>query len=372
MRVGVGALAASERAGIRQSGVHQYTLRLTAELPAALAPDELVVYSRPALLGIDSERVKHHRPAVALENPAVRAAWEQSVLPARLIADNVNLYHGLAFVLPRLARLPLVVTIHDLAFIRWPEQTPGRRSAYLSRQVRDAAARARRIIAVSEHTKSEVSELLDIESDRIDVTPLGVDSSFQPMAEAEVDAFRRASNIERPFILAVGNLEPRKNLAALVQAFDRIATAVPHDLVLAGADGWKSAPLHAAISTSRFRDRIRLPGFIEPAQLPAWYAACDLFVIPSLDEGFGLTLLEAMACGAPAIAANRGALPDVGGEAVQLTEPDAESLALTMASTLSDPAALVRLRTAGPLRAAQFTWQRTAQLTAASYRKAMA
>ncbi len=369
MRFAVGALVASERAGVRQSGVHQYAMRLIAALPLALAPDELVVYARPAMLG--TEQVMHRRPAIALENPAVRAAWEQGVLPARLLADRVDLYHGMAFVLPRLTRIPMVVTIHDLAFLRWSEQTPGRRSAYLSRQVRDAVARARRVIAVSEHTKSEVSELLNINAENIDVTPLGVDPSFRPMSKGDIATFRRETNTERPFILAVGNLEPRKNLVALVQAFDRIAAGIPHDLVLAGADGWKSASLHEAIARSQFRDRILLPGFIDPAQLNTWYSACDLFVIPSLDEGFGLTLLEAMACGAPAVASNRGALPEVARNAAILTEPDPESLAMTLEATLSDPATLQRLREAGPVRAAQFTWERTAQLTVESYRKAM-
>ncbi|MGD9712149.1 MAG: glycosyltransferase, partial [Thermomicrobiales bacterium] len=217
----MGALAASERAGVRQSGVHRYAMQLIGALPALVAPDELIVYSRPSFLEEATHSVKHVRPAIALENPAVRALWEQAVLPAHIRLDRIDLYHGLAFVLPRLASVPMIVTIHDLAFMRWPDQTPSRRSAYLKRQVKIAVDRATRVIAVSEHTRKEVIAVLGVSPERIDVTPLGVEKNFRRLPLAEREQFMAQYGLLNPFILAVGNLEPRKILVALVRAFEQ-------------------------------------------------------------------------------------------------------------------------------------------------------
>jgi glycosyltransferase involved in cell wall biosynthesis len=371
MKIGFGALTMSAKAGVRQSGIHHYSAHLVAHLPAALDPDELVVYSSLQGNSARHQSVTHYRPFIALENPAVRTAWEQAVLPVRLRKDRIDLYHGPAFVLPKLARVPTVVTIHDLAFLRWPEQTTRRRSRYLTEQVRQAVGQAARIIAVSEHTKRETVELLDVDPSRIDVTPLGVDPVFRRFSDAEIDRFRTEQGLIPPFILAVGNLEPRKNLDALIRAFDAIVPEIPHDLVLAGAEGWKSGRLKEAIAASQHRDRIRLPGFIPQDALPLWYSSCDAFVIPSIDEGFGLTLVEAMACGAPALAANRGALPEVAGHAALLTESDDGALADALLRLLHSPGLRRSLQEEGQRRAASFTWQRTAELTVQTYRKAL-
>ncbi|MEZ4499765.1 MAG: glycosyltransferase family 1 protein [Thermomicrobiales bacterium] len=372
MRVGFGALTMSAKEGVRQSGIHHYSAHLIAHLPAALEPDELVVYSALPGSGAGHRSVAHYKPFIPLENPAVRTAWEQTRLPVRLRKDRIDLYHGPAFVVPKLARVPSVATIHDLAFLRWPDQTTRRRSRYLSKQVRQAVGQATRIIAVSEHTRREIAELLDVDPDRVDVTPLGVDPAFRPSTDDEIEHFRTEKGLMPPFILAVGNLEPRKNLDALVKAFDAIATEIPHDLVLAGAEGWKSGRLMEAIAASPYRDRIRTPGFVPRQDLPLWYSSCDAFVIPSLDEGFGLTLLEALSCGAPAVVANRGALPEVAGHAALLTEPNDCALAAALTQILESRELQSSLRAQGPVRAARFTWQRTAELTVRSYRKAMA
>jgi glycosyltransferase involved in cell wall biosynthesis len=371
MRIGIGALATSNAPGARQSGIHCYAVELVQALPGTLDDDDLVVYSSISWPDGEYHQVAHRGPRLPTSHPAGRVAWERLVLPLHARRDRLDLYHGLAFALPRGLGCPGVVTIHDLAFLKWPEQVPSRRSRYLSRAVRDAAGRAARVIAVSDYTKRETMRLLGVPSGRIDVTPLGVDPRMRRASDAEIRDFRTLRGLAQPFILAVGNLEPRKNLPALVSAFDAVARELPHDLVLAGAEGWKTARTHEAIAASPYRERIRLPGFVPPSDLPLWYSACDIFVMPSLDEGFGLPLVEALACGAPAIAANRGALPEVAGDAALLVEPEPDQLATAIMRLAGDDALREGLREAGPLRAADFTWAKTAELTVASYRKAM-
>ncbi len=372
MKVGISALAASRSPGHRQSGVHRYAVELIRHLPAELGDHRAVVYAVDgALPRVESEKVAIRSSRWPLDHPVARLPWEHLVLPIKARRDKIDLFHGLAFGRPRLLSSASVVTIHDLAFLRWPEQVPGRRSAYLSRAVRDAAVHARRLIAVSEHTKRDTVELLDVDPDRVDVTPLGVAPAFTRSSEDQIRRFRGVQGLPNPFVLAVGNLEPRKNLESLVTAFEAIASNIPHDLVLLGADGWKTGPLLSMIEASPVAARIRLAGFVAPALLSGWYSACDVFVLPSRYEGFGLSLLEAMACGAPSIAANVAAIPEVAGDAAVLVEPEAEPLGEALAALIHNGQLKLDLSQRGRTRAGQFRWERTARLTVETYEKAM-
>ncbi len=369
MRIGMNGLLLSTESGYRQSGIDRYLRGLLSALPEALPDDALLLYTEAE--AIDPMGRFDLRPAPAFtRNRALRVAWEQTGLPLAIRHDRLDLFHGAAFALPNRLRVPGIVTIHDLAFLKWPEHVPKRRAAYLSRAVRSAANRAARVIAVSEATKNDVVELLRVDPARIDVTPLGVDSRFRRPAGEEIVAFRQRNELTRPFVLAVGTREPRKNLPALIRAFAALADTVPHELIHAGGAGWSTDAIDRAISETGIGDRIRFVDFVPHAELPFWYSTADCFVLPSLYEGFGLPLLEAMACGAPCLATDRSSLPEVGGKSVIYTTPDAESIAVALDTLLHDAELRHRLREAGPLRAASFTWQRTAELTAASYRKA--
>ncbi|CAN5709747.1 glycosyltransferase family 1 protein [soil metagenome] len=372
MRVGISALAASNSPGHRQSGVHRYAVELIRHLTPELGDHRAVVYAVDgALPYLETDEVAIRSSRWPIDHPAMRLPWEHLVLPMMARRDKIDLFHGLAFARPRLLSRTTVVTIHDLAFLRWPEQVPGRRSAYLSRAVRDAAGHARRLIAVSEHTKQDIVELMGIDPGRVDVTPLGVNPAFTKSSEEQIRRFREAQGLPNPFILAVGNLEPRKNLESLVTAFEAIASSIPHELVLLGADGWKTDPLFSAIASSPVTARIRLAGFVVPGLLPDWYSACDVFVLPSRYEGFGLSLLEAMACGAPSIAGNVAAIPEVAGDAAVLVEPEAEPLGEAIVAVIHNNQLKLDLSQRGRTRAAQFRWEETARLTVETYEKAM-
>ena len=369
MRIGINGLLLSSDAGYRQSGIDRYLRGLLSALPDALGKDELTLFAAAGALEPPTRFDMHPAPGFT-SNRALRIIWEQVGLPRAIRAERLDLFHGAAFALPGRLAVPGVVTMHDLAFLKWPEQVPKRRALYLSRAVTASAKQAERVIAVSEATKHDIVELLQVDPARVDVTPLGVDRRFhRPPAEA-IAEFRSTNELTRPFILAVGTREPRKNLPALIRGFAQVKDAIPHDLVHAGGSGWLPDELDQAIAESNLGDRLRLVDFVPHEDLPLWYSAADCFVMPSLYEGFGLPLLEAMACGAPAIASNRSSLPEVGGEAVFLCEPDADAIGAALTTVLQNGELRQQLHLAGPERARQFTWQRTAELTAASYRKA--
>lgn len=370
MRVGINGLLLSTEAGYRQSGIDRYLRGLLSALPEALPDGNLTVYAETGALD-PADRFELHAVPSLTRNRALRIVWEQTRLSRAIASDQLDLFHGAAFALPHRLTRPGVVTIHDLAFLKWPEQVPKRRAAYLSRAVRSATKQAARMIAVSEATKRDVVELLQVDPARVDVTPLGVDPYFRrPCGEAIV-AFRKRNDLTNPFVLAVGTREPRKNLPALVRGFASIARDLPHDLVHAGGVGWHPAELERAIADAKLGDRLRFVDFVPHDELPLWYAAADCFVMPSLYEGFGLPLLEAMSCGAPCIATNRSSLPEVAGDAALLCNSDSDAIAAALETLLHDGELRQRLHEAGPIRAAAFTWQRTAALTADSYRKAL-
>lgn len=370
MRIGINGLLLSSDAGYRQSGIDRYLRGLLSALPGALGEDQLTVYTEAGAIDPQGRFAVHSAPGFTRKR-SLRIGWEQVGLPRMIRQDRLDLFHGAAFSLPARLPVPGVVTIHDLGFWRWPEQVPRRRGMYLARAVMSAVKQAERVIAVSEATKRDVVEILGVEPERVDVTPLGVDARFRRPAGEEIVTFRQANELARPYILAVGTREPRKNLPALIRAFAAVKDEIPHDLVHAGGAGWLPDELDLAIAEADLGDRLRFVDFVPHDELPLWYSAADCFVIPSLYEGFGLPLLEAMACGVPSIASNRSSLPEVAGDAAYLCEPDTDAVAAALTTVLHDAELRQQLREAGPERATQFTWHRTAELTVNSYRKAV-
>jgi len=371
MRIGVNALLLTKRAGHRQTGVSRYIRRVIQALPDELGGDELIVYAGRGADPVGSGASWRHAwwPA---DNPLARIAWETGMLPAMTRRDRVDLFHGTVNALPPMLAGRSIVTIHDLAFLRWPEQITVRRHRYLSRAVASAARRANGIIAVSDATKRDIVEQLQVDPDRVAVTPLGVDERFTPASSDRIAEVRARYDLQEPFVLFVGTLEPRKNLPALLRAFARIQHDIPHRLALAGAIGWRSQEFQDAVEAAKLGDRLRLIGFVDERDLPALYSAADLFAFPSLYEGFGLPVLEAMACGTPVVTGNVSSLPEVAGDAALLVDPhDDAALGKAMLRALTDQPERARLTAAGFERAAHFTWRATARSTVAAYRDAV-
>jgi glycosyltransferase involved in cell wall biosynthesis len=346
-------------------GIAQYTRQLAAWLPRVAPAERFTVFrarrgrqpwAPPA--GVRQRRLltpPHHR-------------WEQVLLPLELATERLDLLHGPDFLVPRRRRCPAVVTVHDLAFLRYPEILTAESRRYYS-QVRDVVAGVELVIADSRHTAADVQELLGVPAARVRVVHLAPTPA--PAADAAaVAALRQRYELDGPFLLYVGTLEPRKNLGVLLRAFERVGPAEPARLVLAGPRGWLDEPI--VTQAARLGERVRLLGRVPAGDLGALYAAATAFVFPSLYEGFGLPPLEAMAAGTPVVAARTSSLPEVlGGAALYVAPDDEEGLGEALREVLGDAALRARLRDRGLARAAEFSWERTAAATLAVYREAV-
>jgi glycosyltransferase involved in cell wall biosynthesis len=306
------------------------------------------------------------------ERAAARILWEQFVLPRHLRQDGVSLHHGTVNALPVAWRGPSVVTILDLTFLRMPQAFNLGNRMYLGWAVRYAARNADRIITISEATRRDVIRLLRVPPQRVKRVYCGVDERFKPMRDGRaIAAFREKRRLPDNFILYLGTLEPRKNVARLVQAYAtlRRRETTSYPLVLAGGRGWGEAAIFAEIERSGYADDIRYVGYVPEEDMTLWYNAATLFVYPSEYEGFGLPPLEALACGTPVVASNASSLPEVMGDAGILVDPkDPDAIADGIQRVLEDETLRNQLANRAPSRASAFTWQQMATETLAIYR----
>jgi glycosyltransferase involved in cell wall biosynthesis len=324
-----GVVAIDARAAARPElgGVERWTRELARRLPALRPGGYRVLRPRPAL----AHRAGH--------------AWEQLVLPLRARGARAVLCPAN---LAPLAAARAVVVIHDAAPLRHPGWY-SRTYATAQRLLLPAIARrAQRVVTVSEFARAELAELLGVEAT---VVPGGVDERFTPAADAA--AARRALGLKRPYVLTVASHTARKNLIALVPAARALA-ADGIDVVVAGGH-------RPQFAQEAGLDALELLGHVDDALLPGLYAGAEAFALPSLYEGFGLPVLEAMACGTPVVAAAAGALPETCGDAAVLAEPEGEAFRAALIELLGDAPPRERLRAAGLARAATFTWDRTAR-----------
>lgn len=363
MNVLFNALQAGNR-----SGTGAYTTALAARL--AGEHDGVTVhvvwpYSLPAPDGVAAPYV--HRFSAG----ARRLYVDQVQIPRlarRLEADAIHYPANIGAVSP--VRTPQLLTVHDLSFVRHPEWFRWERSVYYRRGVEASVRKAAHVFSVSESTGRELVELLHVPADRITVTHNGVDPGMGPAADSAVAAARQRYGLPERCFIYLGTLEPRKNLATLVEAFDQLAASLPLDLVLAGRKGWKTGPILEAVRQARHADRIHLPGFVPNEDLAAVLSAAEVFVYPSLYEGFGIPLADALACGVPAVTGNTTSLPEVAGDAALTVDAsDPAALAEAMRRAVVDTDLRARLAARGPEQVARFTWDTTAAATLATYRR---
>ena len=367
MRIGIDYTSAARQS----AGIGRFTRELVR---AALALDEdndyrLLVAGRQPVAQAHLPRASRRYRLVQTpisERNLVRL-WHrlQIPLPVEVFLGRVDIFHSPDFVLPPVARAVKVLTIHDLSFLRVPECADPRLRWYLGQVVPRSVRRADFLLADSESTRRDLVELLGVPPDRVQVIYGGVDAMFAPVEDAE--ALRRAREKYargRPFILAVGTLEPRKNYPTLIRAFARArqAARLPHALVIVGRKGWVYEPIFAAVDDLGLHDEVIFPGFVPDEELPALYNGADVLVTPSFYEGFGLPALEAMACGTPVIVSDVSSLPEVVGEAgVRIDPRDEAGLAEAIVRVVGDSALRAGLREAGLRRAREFTWDRAAR-----------
>ena len=355
----------------RPSGVGRHAANLVSGLADILPARSLNVFLTQDAPRMANQKVREIRAPFPTPNEYARAFWEQTIVPVQTAALGVDVYHSPNYILPATLSRPSVVTIHDLTFL---QAALHRHTShlYLSALTDLALRRARAIIAVSAWTRDSIVSRYPEVADRIEVIYQGLDPSFRCPSPDELDRFRVRLGRLAPYVLFVGTLEPRKNVARLIAAFERAveAAGLPHHLVLIGARGWKTEEIDRAIALSPVRQRIHQIGYVAEEELPLWYAAADLFVYPSLLEGFGLPPLEAMASGTPVITSNCSALPEVVGDAAITVSPaDTSALSAAMVRVLTDPLFADALRQAGLRRAQLFTWSEAARRHVALYER---
>jgi len=285
-------------------------------------------------------------------------------LPVELITGRVDVYHSPDFTLPpTLGRTPTLLTVHDLSFARHPSSAaPGLRG-YLDVVVPRSVRRATHVLADSQATKDDLMALYGTPAEKISVLYAGVAAGFRPVDDPGVHAAVRGRYGlgERPYVLSIGTLQPRKNHARLIEAFDRVLRDSEYNLVLAGGEGWLYDEVHAQVAERGLPERVLFPGFVAEDDLPALYSAAAIMAFPSLYEGFGLPVLEAMACGVPVLASTAPCLPEVAGGAALLIAPrDVGAMAATIEKLVNQPELRHALRAKGLARAAQFRWENSA------------
>ncbi|MFN8440837.1 MAG: glycosyltransferase family 1 protein [Caldilineaceae bacterium] len=309
----------------------------------------------------------------ALRSPLPRIVWEQTALPFALRNVAADLQHGLVNVLPLTSSVPGVVTVHDLSFIRMPEKFHRAKRAYLTALCRASVGRARCVLAVSQQTADDLIDFFNLPAHKVEVVHNGVAPEFSPGSQEENENFRRVKGLPERFLFYVGTLEPRKNLERLIRAYARWQQTASSDqsqvkLVLAGAKGWLYQHIFELVQSNQLQDNVIITGFVPHHELPQWYRAAMAFVYPSLFEGFGLPVLEAMACGTPVLCSNAKSLLEVAGDAALIFPAEDEDQLLRALQQISEDESLrYDLAIRGRQRASLFSWRRCAQETIAVY-----
>ena len=365
MRIGVLVLMAGRTAG----GPETYEVELLRALAQIDHRNEYVVYctgpEAPKAIGVRQENVRYH-----VLRPAARAVSLSVTLPARLIADGIDFLHS-TFTPPPLAVRREVLTLHCLSSFVHPEFYSRLIAWRLNGLLRLGLRRAERVLCVSQETADHVHEQFGVARDRLAITYNGVSPRFQPvppdLARRRVD---EALNVADPYALFVGKLEPRKNVTRLLEAFARFRAETGSDtkLLLAGNRTGTTPAIERQIAALGIRTAVVLPGYVPDDLLTSLYSGARMFLLPSLWEGFGIPIVEAMACGTPVLTSNVTCLPEIAADAAVIVDPAsiagiAEGIArLDGSATLRDT-----LRERGFRRAALFTWERSARATLAAY-----
>lgn len=354
----------------RVGGISRYITALLAAYEVHSPPHKLtILQSRKARKPLSTRFASaklwtppHHR-------------LERSALSIELWRHRLDLLHSPDFIAPRRGARRHIITVHDLSFIHFPEYLTAESRHYYNGQIEASVGRADHILANSQTTKGDLVAILDVPADKITVHLLAADSRFQPLPNAQTAAALRALELPDEYLLFVGTLEPRKNLAGLAKAYRDLKLELPDapKLVLVGRPGWHHEQVLADVGALGMDEHILLRHAVSDEQLPAVYNRACAVVLPSFHEGFGLTALEAMACGAVPIVSQVGALGEIVGDVGELVDPqDHSTIAAAMKRALTEGDWLAMQKQRALQRAAQFSWRESARIALDCYDSVLA
>lgn len=375
MKIGIDVTSAVMQGG----GIGRYTRELVQTTLATDTENAYVLFSAPpppekTLSQIFPVNGRIQHKIAPLSEQWLYRLWYRARLPISVqrFTGKLDLFHSPDFVLPPVSsNTPTLLTVHDLSFVHFPEVYPEVLVNYLNKVVPWSVGRATHILADSVATKHDLMALWQVADEKITVLYSGVNESFERVKDDEkITAVRSKYDLgDRPYLLSVGTVQPRKNYQMLIQAFAPLADKIPHNLYIAGGKGWLYEEMMAEIEKQNLTDRVRFIGFIDDEDLPTLYSGADLYLFPSIYEGFGLPMLEAMACGVPVIASDVSSLPEVGQETAVLLPPhDLDKWTTAIESILSDPEQQQRMKNAGYHRVNQFSWEKSASQLLEIYR----
>ena len=366
LHIAINAQLVSFSSNYRSAGVSRYTYTLLAGLCQLTGNQRYTAFVNVGqAAGIassplgDCDRFELVPSGAATASAAARIRWEQLVLPRELRRRKAQVFHSPVNVLPFRVPCASVVTVHDLAYLHYPQHYRPSRRIYQRVFTGNSVKRATRVVAVSEATRRDLVERFQLPPERIDVVYPVVDDDFRPcLDQATLGAFRARRQLPERYILFLGTLEPRKNVTGLLEAYARLRQLdqeVP-PLVIAGAKGWYYQTIFERVHALNLQPFVTFAGYVSREEQPLWYAAAALFVYPSVYEGFGMPVAEALACGTPTITSNVSSLPEAGGPVAQQVNPDnAEALACAMQGSLADERARSRTLREGPQWSSRFS-----------------
>jgi len=371
MRIGLDGLPLTAA----KTGVGHYTAELARALANAEPSSQFEIIYPSTYATIQPDELPPNLRLNRVRVGPLGRHWWSAGLPRYIKRSKLELFHGTNYDVPLWRRCATVLTIHDLSQLLHSETHEKRSVNRAQRRLPLMSRTADVIITPSESVRVDVCELLKVSPGKVFAIPEAARACFKPLAFAETANTRLRLGIGDDFLLTVGTLEPRKNLSVLISAFAELASERPESttqLVIAGGRGWLSSPLFEAIQKSPVRERIILTDYLHDDDLRALYSSCIAFVYPSIHEGFGLPPLEAMACGSAVIASRIPALEETTGAAALLFDPKSVSeLTRNMLELLENENARRELAAAGQRRAAEFSWEKTAQLTWDVYEEAL-
>lgn len=364
MRIAIDYTSAARQ----RAGIGRYTRSLVQALGQIDLTNQYALYVPRDAQNLDDARALPGNFRVARAPVSERyivGIWQRAriPLPVELFTGAVTVFYSPDFVLPPTRARKKILTVHDLSFKRMPETAVPNLKWYLDGAVPRAVERADIILADSDATRHDLIELFHVPAERVQTLYSGYDLFFERVSDAQVlQNIREQYGLHKPLILNVGTIEPRKNLVRLIEAYARLPQRHEIDLVIAGGRGWMYDEIYAAPEKFGVRDSVHFLGFVPDADLPALYSIAELFVFPSLYEGFGLPVLEAMACGTAVVTANNSSLPEVAGNSALMVDArDTEAIAWAMSRFLDDATWRGIMQQKGLVQAKKFSWNKSAQ-----------